>query len=796
MPDRPRILNVDDDAATRYIRTRILTQAGFDVAEAATGAETLRLAGGQPPAVVLLDLKLPDIDGFEVCRRLKQTPETARIQVLHISAAFRTPQDRAAGLNCGADGFLTEPVEPEVLVATVRALLRIRQATAELELEIGRRKEAEAALTAEKHRLEQVFRSIPAYVVSYSGPEHVVEFINAPSQALWGGRNPVGKPLREAFPEIGEALMAKWDTVYRTGIPFHSPEMPARIDRGGGRLEERFIDLSLIPRLDADGRVTGVLAYGTDQTERVRNRRLAEEGRRMLDALMEHVPEGITIADAPDVKIRVVSKHGRQLTGRPPEAIEGIPVQEHPERWGLLRPDGTRPAPEDLPLSRAVLRGEVVIDEEWVLERPAGDAITILCNAGPIRDARGTITGGVIAWRDITSRKALEHRLFEAQKLESLEVLAGGVAHDYNNLLTGIMGNAGLLQQFIPSGSTEAGILEGILKASERAAHLTQQMLAYSGRGQFMVRQLAVGPLIAETAGLVSHALSKKVKMSIRIPDGLPQVEADSSQLQQVITNLLLNAAEAMGDHPGEIGVTASLQKLDAGWAKRRGFYVHTGTELREGDHLAIEIKDSGCGMDGGTMAKIFDPFFTTKFPGRGLGLPAALGVVRALQGAIAVRSAPARGTTFIVLLPVGRRPVPEKDRKESPEDLTGTETVLVVDDEQLVRDLARPALERYGYKVLLAEDGPSGIETYARNAARIDAVVLDLSMPGLDGREVLARLEELNPELPVVVMSGYDGAVLARQFAGTGAAGFLQKPFKAHQIARALRAALSRKRG
>ena len=803
MASPPLILSVDDQDAARYLRTRVLSGAGFRVLEAATGAAALAAAIEHRPDVVVLDLKLPDMDGYEVCRLLRERPETAAIPVLEISAVFRAIGDHVAALDCGADAFLPEPVSPEVLIATVRALCRVRQTTGELEREIARRKEAEAALEREKRRLDEVFAVAPVCVAAYSGPEHIVDFTNPAIQALWGGRNPVGKPLREAFPEIGEPLISQWDAVYLSGRPFTARELAAQVATGKGGREEFFFDIALHPRVDAGGRVTGILAFGTDQTERVRSRRAAErlaaeaeEGRRTLQALMEHAPEGITIADAPDVTIRMVSRHGRELAGRPPELLEGIPLAAHVENWGILRPDGSRPAPEELPLSRAVLEGEIVHGEEWLIERPSGDTITILCNAGPIRDAHGAVTGGVIVWRDISARKELQERLLELQKLESLGVLAGGVAHDFNNLLTGIMGYASLLEESGAVAGSYADLLEGIVDASRRAAELTQQMLAYSGKGSFLVQPHEAGRLIAETAAFISHAVPKKASLTIHVPEELALVEADGAQFSQLLTNLLLNAVEAVGDGPGAITLIAGVDHVDASWVQRRHLRLHTATDLHPGQYVWIDITDTGCGMDEAATAKAFDPFYTTKFTGRGLGLPAALGIVRAHRGAIAMRSAPGKGSSFVVLLPVYAASVaPPLAASPDVGDLRGTETILVVDDEQIVRDLARSALERYGYQVLLAPDGISALETYQREAARIDAVVLDLSMPGLDGREVMDRLEALDPHLPVVIISGYSESAVASRFSGTGAAGFLQKPFRAEQMARAVRAALARKR-
>ena len=389
---------------------------------------------------------------------------------------------------------------------------------------------------------------------------------------------------------------------------------------------------------------------------------------------------------------------------------------------------------------------------------------------------------------EFTERKREQEALQQAQKLESIGLLAGGIAHDFNNLLVGVVGNASLAENMLPHGNPAAEILECIVKAGEQAAHLTRQMLAYAGKGRFVVEPVNLSGLVRDTTPLIQSSVSKKIAFSFRLASGMPPVESDPSQMQQVFMNLALNAGEAIGDRTGVISVATGEVTLDStpidgqlgAWRIAPGRYAY------------LEVRDTGCGMHPGATAKIFDPFYTTKFQGRGLGLAAVAGIVRAHKGAIQVWTAPGEGATFRVLLPA-MAAVPEgKAAPAQPEgDLRGKGIVLVVDDEPVVRDLAKRSLERQGYQVLVADNGPSAVEIVRTDGDGIRLVVLDLSMPGMSGEETLAEFRKLKPDLQVVVSSGYSQAEAMRLFHGARVSGFIQKPYTVQQLAKEVKLAL-----
>ncbi len=388
---------------------------------------------------------------------------------------------------------------------------------------------------------------------------------------------------------------------------------------------------------------------------------------------------------------------------------------------------------------------------------------------------------------DLSERKELEARLRESQKLESIGLLAGGVAHDFNNLLTGIMGNASLAQELLPPASPVRPILDNVVRASERAADLTRQLLAYSGKGRFVVKPIHLSKLVREISSLLQTSVPKKVQFILNLDENLPPIDADSSQIQQLVMNLVINAAEAIGDNPGTVILATGAQELDETYIRK--MLLREG--VAPGKYVYLEVHDTGCGMDEETKDRIFDPFFTTKFTGRGLGLAAVLGIVRGHRGDIRVYSEPGKGSTFKVLLPASashfqeRAPTPRQHRLE------GMGTILVVDDEEVVRQAAKAALERYRYEVVLAENGLHAVEILQRMSQEIALVLLDMTMPVMSGEEALERFREIRPDIRVIVSSGYNEVEAIRHFTGKGIAAFIQKPYTSAQLAEKVKSVL-----
>ena len=566
------------------------------------------------------------------------------------------------------------------------------------------------------------------------------------------------------------------------------------------------------PRYDSEGRFDGYLGSCLDVTDARQDRealRMArdelalrvaertaelsetnkalrleiEERKRVEEALRESEQHYQVLADLSPVGIFRTDDRGRCLyvNDRTCE-IAGMTAEEVRQgRWDLtFHPeDKDRVADE----WRKVLRGEKPSNMEQRFLHRDGATVWALVHFAAERGPSGEITGCIGTVADITDRKRaeeanrkLEAQVQHAQRLQSLGILAGGLAHDFNNLLTVILGNARMAVMELPAESPAVDNLAEIETASSRAAELTSQMLAYSGKGQFTLQAVNLSRLTEEIANLLQTVIPKKTVIQYDLPPALPTIEADPAQVRQIVMNLITNAAEAIGERSGVIKVGTGIVDADRAYLSASYFDDH----LPAGRYVYLEVSDTGCGMDPETQAKIFDPFFTTKFTGRGLGLAAVLGIVRAHHGALKVTSQPGLGSTFRLLFPNSDKT--EEVRTEAPASTRiwrDRGTILVIDDEPGVRNLARMILEKSGFTVLTAGDGADGIQVFRRYVREVSAIILDLTMPAMNGEEALAELRRIRGGVPIVLCSGYGEQEVANRFAGKGLAGILKKPYE-----------------
>jgi DNA-binding response OmpR family regulator len=598
------ILNVDDDEAGRYAVGRQLKQAGYDVIEASTGESALAVSVERQPDLILLDVRLPDIDGFEVCRRIRDNPATAGIPVVQMSASYLDTSSHVRGLENGADAYLTEPTEPGILIATLKSVLRMKQAE---------------------------------------------------------------RTVRES------AL--QWQSTF------------------------------------------------------------------------DAIQEGVAVLDAAGA---------RQQCNR---AFEYIAGEQNDELNALLAL-----GMENIRLSNGRFSTEQNVD---------GKTLSITVDPLVTDDA---LRGAVCVVTDVTEKKRFEEQLRQTAKLESLGVLAGGIAHDFNNLLTGILGNSSMIADSLPETLPEKEMAREIVKASQSAANLTRQILAYSGKGRFVMKAVDISQLAAESRSFVRRFIPRKVDLVFETTPDLPLVDADAGQIQQVIMNLIINGAESFGENDkGQVTVRTALERLNP------GFFVG-GEKNSPGDYVSLTVSDTGSGMDEATQKRIFDPFFTTKFAGRGLGLSAVHGILQGHAGYLRLESQAKKGSTFRLYFPVSRQAVREKAPPVRP-PAKGCGTILLIDDESAVRNFARVALENRGYTVIQAENGEQGAEIFRKRHSSIDLVLLDFTMPVMNGEEAYELLRDIDADVPVVLSSGFSQGTAAERFRGKGLAGFLGKPYDTAQL-------------
>ncbi len=585
--------------------------------------------------------------------------------------------------------------------------------------------------------------------------------------------------------------------VMPTALTLPSPEDLKRLNLElDQRVRERTSELS-----SANERLENEIRQRADAEASVRalntalNRRLEE-----LQALFDLIPIGIAISEDPACRVVRSNRRLSELLGTPTDENVSLGrLAPAPAALPFTVWRGDRQlAPEELPMQLAAATNGVVTDFEETLRRADGSQLELVVNAVPLRDENGRARGCVATFADVTRLRAeeknrleLERRMFESQRLEGLGVLAGGVAHDFNNILTSILGNTSIARQQLTP--TQHGCREALVnaeRASLRAAELCKQLLAYAGKGRFVIQPLQLGVLVEETAHLLELSVGRRITLLRQTSAAVPTFEGDATQIRQVLMNLTLNAAEAIGENAGVITITTGRALVTPEYLHRLAIQ----DKLEPGEYVTLEIADNGCGMKPEVLARIFDPFFTTKFTGRGLGLAAVMGILRGHKAGIKIYSEPGKGTMFKLLFPASARGAGSETptRGITPgSSWRGHGCILVIDDDEAVRMVATLSLQHAGFEVETAVDGEEGVARVRAEPDRFRAVLLDLMMPRLDGEGTLRELRLINAALPIVMTSGFNEQITVNRFVGRGLAGFLQKPFTYESLLEKIRTAL-----
>ncbi|MCS7047335.1 MAG: response regulator [Gemmataceae bacterium] len=557
------------------------------------------------------------------------------------------------------------------------------------------------------------------------------------------------------------------------------------------------------PVFGADGRVLGtfaiyyrqphmpteaeieVLTTAAHLTSIIVERHRAEESLRdreqQLRLLLEQMPAMLWIVDN-ELRITASTGSGLRAIGVVPGQLVGTRLQDYVGTEDL----------NDFPLAmhcRALAGESLHYEMEW-----HGRFLQV--HLEPMRNQAGQITGCIGIAVDVTERKRaeaererLQAQLLHAQKLESLGILAGGIAHDFNNFLTGILGYADLALREVPPNSTAHHLIAEAIKVTRRAAELTERMLAYSGKGRFVIEPVDLSALVIEMESLLKVSISKKCRLVLALASDLPAIEGDSAQIRQVLLNLVINASEAIGEREGVVTVATGVRHCTR--AELASAYVNY--DMPEGSYVYLEVADTGCGMAPEIQAKMFDPFFSTKFAGRGLGLSATLGIVRGHRGTIRCTSEPNQGTTFTVLFPAAAgRPKAELPPAAGEDAWRGDGKVVVADDEFLIRNMVGHMLRRLGFQVLLAADGQEAVELFCREANDVRLVLLDLTMPRLDGVEALRLIRAQRRDVPAILSSGYNEQTTAKRLTQGDQVVFLQKPYRFEELAAVVKQVLA----
>ncbi|MDQ6952186.1 MAG: PAS domain S-box protein [Mariprofundaceae bacterium] len=673
----------------------------------------------------------------------------------------------------------------DVEISSLRILFNGDLAVLGVARDITAKKCAEAALKASEAQYRQLVECSPDAVLVHQGGAWC--FANSAGLKLMGAKvmdELLGKPILESVhPNYHKIVAERMKKELFEGEP-----VPL--------IEERFI------RLDGTAfwaEVTGIpvqykaasasLLIVRDITDRTQATIQLRQEKRKMSIILDHAPIGIWMSDL-NGSIQLINKAFTDAMGISEETF--VAAYAYVD---LL--------PKDMAVScsasdqACIQSKQKVVTQEYI---PCVDGKVHVFDIikAPVLDDEGGVLGVVGLSIDASERmeaeaekERMQHQVEHTQRLESLGVLAGGVAHDFNNILATILGNASLIQCKLPTDTDVSLHLQRIVMASEKASLLCSQMLAYAGQGQIAVRSLNMTDLSRSIASLLEVSIGAGVDLSYDLDANLPMVDADEAQMQQLVMNLVINASEAMdGMNAGHIALKTSMKKILP--EDLQAAVGEPDVRLVD-DYVCLQVSDDGCGMDADVLGRIFEPFFTTKFTGRGLGMSALLGIVRAHKGCLSVRSKKGEGTRFRVFLPVGQMLfMPKKDVEPVllvPSNAMGT--VLVIDDDEMIRETVVMMLEDFGYEALVAEDGAAGVEVYRQHQADIQAVLLDVTMPKMNGLQCFKLLKEMNADVKVFLSSGYQEQQTLQGLGDIDLAGYIQKPYRPEVLEEMLIAAL-----
>lgn len=639
--------------------------------------------------------------------------------------------------------------------------------------DLTEREKAADALRTEEQRYRQLFENVPVGLYRSSSDGRLIDVNPAMVEML-------GYPTREsllATPATDLYVNIDDRARFTAGIAQSGVlrDFTARMRRADGR--EIWVRENSHAERDPEGTVA--LWEGTleDITEALEAERRLQASERRLTQILEAVPAGIFVADR-EGHFVFGNESASRILGQ--GAFPDLPMTEHAEKYQAYVAGTDELYPLDRMPVRRALHGAMASADDVEIRRD-GTTLSLSVHAAPLFDDGGDIVGAVTVFTDATEHKFLEAQLRQALKMEAVGQLAGGVAHDFNNLLTVILSYGSMLAERLDPSDPIGRDVREMTAAAERAAGLTRQLLAFSRKQVLQPQVIDVNSVVTNVETLLRRLIGADITLQVDLKSDIPPVNADPGQLEQVLMNLAVNARDAMPD--------GGMLRISTAEDGSLGRGAPDDAAYDRPKYVVLSVSDTGSGMTSEVRRRVFDPFFTTKAPGEGtgLGLSTVYGIVKQSGGDIRVRSEPGQGTAFDIYLPCADAP-PRVAPAGSVRAARGSETILVVEDDPSLRSLAVRVLKRYGYDVIPAASGPEALALSADSRAVVDAVLTDVIMPGMNGREVVERLLAARPGLPYLFMSGYTDDEVLRRGVLQGDSPFLQKPFTADQLARKIR--------
>ena len=814
------VLIADDNKTSCKLLRAVLEAEGHAVLVATDGHQALEILEHHRVDAIISDLLMPNLDGFRLCREIRQDTRWCQIPFICYTAIYCSLNDEKLAFDLGADAYLRKPSSSATILDTLRAAIdgvRVRPnrgAPSHTELDVLN--EYSQPLVAElenknfelneKRRLAELAGEVGVALtrrnelgeILQSCSESMVQHLDAALARIWmlNEKNTALEPRGSAVTvelsagvQPGQAIVRR---IARDRRPYQTntvlEELSAQEQDWARRegvvafagypliVEDRLVGVMAVftrrelpeATIRTLAAIAGSLALGIQGKWAETVLRESEERFRQL---AENISEVFWMTDRAKGEVLYVSPAYETICGRPCQSL-------------LKRPNPFLETihPDDRPRVYATLQSEpeVPYELEYRIVRPDGSVRWIRDRAFPVRDAAGLVIRVAGVAEDVTEKCQLEMQLRQSQKMQAIGRLAGGVAHDFNNLLSVIFGHSALLAISSPSQEQLQHSVAEINRAAERAAALTRQLLAFGRRQMVEPRVLNLGSVLAESRNLLRRLIGEDVRLTVILSPDLSGVNVDPGQINQVLMNLALNARDAM-PQGGELTIETRNVELD-------GLSATIHPETRPGRYVLLAVTDTGCGMTPEVQAHIFEPFFSTKSDSSGLGLSVVDGIVKQIGGHLTVASRLGLGTSFSIYLPAVEGPVEGLSLNTLSEPVPGNETILLVEDEDPVREVTSLLLEYLGYRVFQVSSAEDALNLVQSNRAKIDLLLTDVIMPGMSGRELAEAFRIYDPGIKVLFQSGHTDDIMVRHGILHAEVAFLQKPFSLDTLAKKVR--------